>query len=102
MVKEEFAQATGFRSIYVSGAQVARYCRSLCSTLMYSQTCVASIGGLRGPKRGGAKEAAVEIQNHYDNRDEAEADIRKRVEARETIVDFGHLYIPFTIRVTRS
>ena len=36
-----------------------------------------AIGALRGPKHGGANEVAFEIQNRYDNPDEAEADIRQ-------------------------
>jgi 2-methylcitrate synthase len=48
------------------------------------------IGALRGPKHGGANEVALEIQERYANPDEAEADIRKRVEAREVVIGFGH------------
>src|SRR5438445_424696 len=50
----------------------------------------AGIGALRGPKHGGANEVAFEIQNRYASPDEAEADIRKRVENREVIIGFGH------------
>jgi 2-methylcitrate synthase len=49
-----------------------------------------AIGALRGPKHGGANEAAFEIQRRYDTPDEAEADIRRRVEAKEVIIGFGH------------
>ena len=49
-----------------------------------------AIGALRGPKHGGANEVAFEIQKRYDNPDEAEADIRRRVEAREVVIGFGH------------
>jgi 2-methylcitrate synthase len=49
-----------------------------------------AIGALRGPKHGGANEAAFEIQSRYANPDEAEADIRRRVEAKEVIIGFGH------------
>ena len=49
-----------------------------------------AIGALRGPKHGGANEAAFEIQKRYDNPDEAEEDIRRRVENREVIIGFGH------------
>ena len=56
---------------------------------MYS--CIAGgIGALRGPKHGGANEVAFEIQQRYDNPDEAEADIRRRVEAKEVVIGFGH------------
>jgi 2-methylcitrate synthase len=50
----------------------------------------AGIGALRGPKHGGANEVAFEVQKRYDSADEAEADIRKRVEAKEVIIGFGH------------
>ena len=49
-----------------------------------------AIGALRGPKHGGANEVAFEIQKRYDNPDEAEADIRRRVENKEVIIGFGH------------
>ncbi len=50
----------------------------------------AGIGALRGPKHGGANEFAFEIQKRYAGPDEAEADIRRRVEAKEVIIGFGH------------
>jgi 2-methylcitrate synthase len=54
-------------------------------------SCVAgAIGALRGPKHGGANEVAFEIQNRYPTPDAAEADIRKRVAAKEVIIGFGH------------
>ncbi|MFC5472571.1 bifunctional 2-methylcitrate synthase/citrate synthase [Paraherbaspirillum soli] len=49
-----------------------------------------AIGALRGPKHGGANEVAFEIQKRYDNPDEAEADIKKRVENKEIVIGFGH------------
>ncbi|QCP54623.1 2-methylcitrate synthase [Trinickia violacea] len=49
-----------------------------------------AIGALRGPKHGGANEAAFEIQSRYQTPDEAEADIRRRVEAKEVVIGFGH------------
>jgi 2-methylcitrate synthase len=49
-----------------------------------------AIGALRGPKHGGANEVAFEIQKRYDNPDEAETDIRRRVENKEVIIGFGH------------
>jgi len=56
---------------------------------MYS--CIAGgIGALRGPKHGGANEVAFEIQKRYDNPDEAEADIKARVEKKEVVIGFGH------------
>ncbi len=48
------------------------------------------IGALRGPKHGGANEVAFEIQKRYTSPDEAEADIRKRVENKEVVIGFGH------------
>jgi 2-methylcitrate synthase len=56
---------------------------------MYS-AITGAIGALRGPKHGGANEVAFEIQKRYDNPDEAEADVRKRVENKEVIIGFGH------------
>jgi 2-methylcitrate synthase len=49
-----------------------------------------AIGALRGPKHGGANEAAFEIQSRYDTPDEAEADIRERVSRKEIVIGFGH------------
>jgi 2-methylcitrate synthase len=49
-----------------------------------------AIGALRGPKHGGANEAAFEIQSRYNTPDEAEADVRRRVENKEVIIGFGH------------
>jgi 2-methylcitrate synthase len=56
---------------------------------MYS-ALTGGIGALRGPKHGGANEAAFEIQSRYQTPDEAEADIRRRVEAKEVVIGFGH------------
>jgi 2-methylcitrate synthase len=56
---------------------------------MYS-AITAGIGALRGPKHGGANEVSFETQNRYASPDEAEADIRKRVEAKQVIIGFGH------------
>jgi len=54
-------------------------------------SCIAgAIGALKGPKHGGANEVALEIQQRYGSADEAEADIRRRVAAREVIIGFGH------------
>ncbi len=54
-------------------------------------SCITgAIGALKGPKHGGANEVALEIQERYNSPDEAEADIRRRVEAREVIIGFGH------------
>ena len=56
---------------------------------MYS-AITGAIGALRGPKHGGANEVAFEIQKRYASPDEAEADIRRRLEAKEVIIGFGY------------
>jgi 2-methylcitrate synthase len=56
---------------------------------MYS-AITAGIAALRGPKHGGANEAAFEVQNRYLNADQAEADIRKRLANHELVIGFGH------------
>jgi 2-methylcitrate synthase len=56
---------------------------------MYS--CITgAIGALRGPKHGGANEVAFEIQSRYQTPGEAEADIKRRMAAKEVIIGFGH------------
>lgn len=49
-----------------------------------------AIGALRGPKHGGANEAAHEIQRRYRTPAAAEADIMARVARKEIIIGFGH------------
>jgi len=56
---------------------------------MYS-AITGGIGALRGPKHGGANEVAFDVQKRYDSPDEAEADIRRRVENKEVVIGFGH------------
>jgi 2-methylcitrate synthase len=56
---------------------------------MYS-AITGAIGALRGPKHGGANEAALDIQQRYETPDEAEADIRRRVGNKEVVIGFGH------------
>ncbi|NEV62729.1 bifunctional 2-methylcitrate synthase/citrate synthase [Thiorhodococcus minor] len=56
---------------------------------MYS-AITGAIGALRGPKHGGANEAACEVQQRYATADEAEADITERVGRKEIIIGFGH------------
>lgn len=51
---------------------------------------VGAIGALRGPKHGGANEVALQIQQRYSSVEEAEQDIRARVERKEVILGFGH------------
>jgi len=56
---------------------------------IYSAFC-GGIGALRGPKHGGANEVAFEIQQRYATPVEAEADILKRLAAKEIVIGFGH------------
>ena len=49
-----------------------------------------AIGALRGPKHGGANEAAFEVMSRYSSLVEAETDIRKRVANKEVVIGFGH------------
>src|ERR1700722_16866733 len=56
---------------------------------MYS-AITGALGALRGPKHGGANEVAFEIQKRYGGADDAEADIRRRVAAKEVVIGFGH------------
>lgn len=59
------------------------------ATDMYS--CITgAIGALRGPKHGGANEFSFDTQSRYDNPDEAEADVRERIERKEIVIGFGH------------
>jgi 2-methylcitrate synthase len=54
-------------------------------------SCIAgAIGALKGPKHGGANEVALEILTRYESPDEAEADIRRRIDHHEVIIGFGH------------
>jgi 2-methylcitrate synthase len=56
---------------------------------MYS--CITGgIGALRGPKHGGANEAAFEIQQRYETPDAAASDIRARIANKEVVIGFGH------------
>jgi 2-methylcitrate synthase len=56
---------------------------------MYS-AITGGIGALRGPKHGGANEVSDEIQKRYRSAEEAEADIRRRMAAKEIVIGFGH------------
>jgi 2-methylcitrate synthase len=56
---------------------------------MYSAV-TGAIGALRGPKHGGANEVALDIQKRYKSAEEAESDIRGRLEKKEVIIGFGH------------
>ena len=66
-------------------------CRVIAGTGSDMYSCIAGgIGALRGPKHGGANEVAFEVQKRYETPDEAEADIKARVERKEVIIGFGH------------
>ena len=56
---------------------------------MYS-AITGAIGALKGPKHGGANEFAFDTIGRYDNPDEAEKDIVKRVAEKQVIIGFGH------------
>jgi len=56
---------------------------------MYS-AIAGAIGALKGPKHGGANEAAFEVLSRYKNADEAEADVVRRIRAKEIVIGFGH------------
>ncbi|HEX5769064.1 MAG TPA: 2-methylcitrate synthase [Burkholderiales bacterium] len=49
-----------------------------------------AIGALKGPKHGGANEAAFEVLTRYADPDVAERDILRRLEAKELVIGFGH------------
>ena len=54
-------------------------------------SCITgAIGALRGPKHGGANEVALEIQQRYTSPDQAERDIRARLDKKEVVIGFGH------------
>src|SRR5690554_7515386 len=66
-------------------------CRVIAGTGSDMYSAIAGgIGALRGPKHGGANEVAFEVQQRYNSPDEAEADIRRRLDAKEVIIGFGH------------
>jgi 2-methylcitrate synthase len=56
---------------------------------MHSAIC-GGIGALRGPKHGGANEFAFEVLSRYSDPAHAEADIVRRVQAKEIVIGFGH------------
>ena len=66
-------------------------CRVIAGTGSDMHSCIAGgIGALRGPKHGGANEVAMDIISRYNSADEANADIRARMERKEIIIGFGH------------
>src|SRR5258707_685032 len=56
---------------------------------MYS-AITGAIGALKGPKHGGANEFAFDTIGRYDNPNEAEADIVKRIGEKQVIIGFGN------------
>jgi 2-methylcitrate synthase len=66
----------------------ARVCASTMSDLF---SCItAAIGSLRGPLHGGANEAAMDMIEQYSNKEEAVADVHRKLATRELIMGFGH------------
>ena len=49
-----------------------------------------AIGALKGPKHGGANEHAFDTIGRYDNPEQAESDIIKRIGEKQIIIGFGH------------
>jgi 2-methylcitrate synthase len=49
-----------------------------------------AIGALKGPKHGGANEFAFDTIGRYDNADDAEKDIVRRIAEKQVIIGFGH------------
>jgi 2-methylcitrate synthase len=66
----------------------------------FYSSIVGGIGALRGPKHGGANEVAFDIQNRYEDPEEAGNDIRRRMGAKEIIIGFGHPV--YTVRDPRN
>lgn len=65
--------------------------RSIAATGSDIYSAIAGgIGALRGTKHGGANQAAHEVMSRYADADEAEADIRRRIAAKEVVMGFGH------------
>jgi len=56
---------------------------------IYSALC-GGIGALRGPKHGGANEFSYAVLSRYSDPGAAEADIVRRVQAKEIVIGFGH------------
>ena len=56
---------------------------------MYS-AITGAIGALKGPKHGGANEFAFDTIGRYDNADDAETDIVRRIAEKQIIIGFGH------------
>jgi 2-methylcitrate synthase len=66
-------------------------CRVIAGTGSDMHSAIAGgIGALKGPKHGGANEFAHAVLSRYAGPDEAEADIVRRIQAREIVIGFGH------------
>jgi 2-methylcitrate synthase len=66
-------------------------CRVIAGTGSDVHSAIAGgIGALKGPKHGGANEFAYEVLSRYNNPDDAEADIVRRIQAKEIVIGFGH------------
>ena len=65
--------------------------RTCASTLSDLHSCITgAIGTLRGPLHGGANEAAMEMIEKFSSREEANAGVKRMLEAKEKIMGFGH------------
>ena len=65
--------------------------RTCASTLSDLHSCITgAIGTLRGPLHGGANEAAMEMIEKFSSREDANAGVKKMLQAKEKIMGFGH------------
>ncbi len=67
---------------------------------MYSAV-TGAIGALRGTKHGGANEVAFDIQSRYSSADEAEDDIKNRLQKKKSLLDLVILCIQYLTRGTK-
>jgi len=66
-------------------------CRVIAGTGSDVHSAIAGgIGALKGPKHGGANEFAYAVLSRYASPDDAEADIVRRIQAKEIVIGFGH------------
>ena len=66
-------------------------CRVIAGTGSDMHSAIAGgIGALKGPKHGGANEFAYAVLSRYNSPDDAEADIVRRIQAKEIVIGFGH------------
>jgi 2-methylcitrate synthase len=66
-------------------------CRVCAATLSDFYSCItAAIGTLRGPLHGGANEAAMELVQQYETRDQARVGVLELLDRKEKIMGFGH------------